>query len=384
MLGGATVLLTMVFVEGTTELIPGLPEEIAMECLLRLPYGSLSASRGVCRRWRSLVEDAEFYRQRKRRGYTRALVCLVQVLPISDGGGGGGEESAPPPSQAVERRKPGNTGGAPAYGITLFDPETSSWGRLPEIPEYPTGLPLFCHLAGAGERLVAMGGWDPFTWEPLRAVWVFDFCTSRWRRGADMPAARSFFACAGTSGGTVFVAGGHDGNKNALRSAWAYRVREDSWEELPPMADERDECEGLAVAAAGDGGGAEEEEEEFWVVSGYATEGQGRFSGSVEAYCVRTGRWRRVEGAWSEGRCPRSCAAGMVCWAEESASVRAGTCAVAAGKRVLVMGSAAPGAGAVGFYWAEVGEGRRVRLEALGGVPEEFSTFVQSGCCVEI
>ncbi|CAA7387990.1 unnamed protein product [Spirodela intermedia] len=373
----------MVFGEGTTELIPGLPEEIAVECLLRIPYGSLSVARAVCRRWRLLVEDAGFFYQRKRSGHTRALICLVQALPITDAGSGG--EAAPAPSQEEERRKSGNNGGAPAYGITLFDPETAYWGRLPEIPEYPSGLPLFCHMAGAGERLVAMGGWDPVTWESLRAVWVFDFCTGRWRRGADMPAALSFFACAGTSRGLVFIAGGHDGNKNAQRSAWAYRAREDAWEELPPMADERDECEGLAVAAAGDRGGAEgeEKEEDFWVVSGYATDGQGRFSGSAEAYCARTRRWRRVEGAWPEGRCPRGCAAGLVCWAED-ATVRTGTCAVVAGRRVLVSGSAAPETAAAGFYWAEVGERRRGRLEAVRGLPEEFSTFVQSGCCIEI
>jgi hypothetical protein len=41
---------------------------------------------------------------------------------------------------------------------------------------------------------------------------------------------------------TVFVAGGHDNQKNALQSAEVYDANADKWRTLPAMAEERDEC----------------------------------------------------------------------------------------------------------------------------------------------
>ena len=46
----------------------------------------------------------------------------------------------------------------------------------------------------------------------------------------------------------VLVAGGHDHDKNALRSAHLYNLNSDTWEALPDMTHQRDEC--AAVAAA--------------------------------------------------------------------------------------------------------------------------------------
>ncbi|THF95208.1 hypothetical protein TEA_016025 [Camellia sinensis var. sinensis] len=59
------------------------------------------------------------------------------------------------------------------------------------------GLPIFCQLAGVGLNLVVMGGWNPVTWQVSNAVFVYDFVSATWKRGADMPGGpRSFFACA--------------------------------------------------------------------------------------------------------------------------------------------------------------------------------------------
>ncbi|KAE8098961.1 hypothetical protein FH972_016980 [Carpinus fangiana] len=53
---------------------------------------------------------------------------------------------------------------------------------------------------------------------------------------------RSFFAV-GELGGQIIIAGGHDGSKNVLQSAWVYHVRRDEWAKLAPMRQERDETE---------------------------------------------------------------------------------------------------------------------------------------------
>ena len=78
----------------------------------------------------------------------------------------------------------------------------------------------------------------------------------------------------------MYVASGHDDEKNALRSALAYDPDANVWAQLPDMAEERDESRGLYVVAGGGG--------RFLVVGGYPTQAQGRFVGSVECFYQAT------------------------------------------------------------------------------------------------
>ena len=195
-----------------------------------------------------------------------------------------------------------------------------------------------------------------------------------------MPTKRSFFAV-GADSGRVYVAGGHDENKNALSSAWCYDLESDEWTELARMSQERDECEGLAVRG------------EFWVVSGYRTEGQGRFEGSAEVYEIDGGMWRRVEGAWQEGRCPLGSVVGA--WREGESEVacwgRGLNPAVAGGARVVGLGEGKALAGLSGhqggtreFYVAELKGGGQIGKSEQINVPYEFSGSFQSTCLVEV
>ncbi|RVW87960.1 F-box/kelch-repeat protein [Vitis vinifera] len=97
---------------------------------------------------------------------------------------------------------------------------------------------MFCQLVGVESELVVVGGWDPDTWEISSSVFIYNFLSATWRRGADMPGARrSFFGCAASGlERVVYVAGGHDGEKNALKSALVYDVAKDEWAPLPDMA----------------------------------------------------------------------------------------------------------------------------------------------------
>lgn len=132
-----------------------------------------------------------------------------------------------------------------------------------------------------GSDLIVMGGWDPETWGVSKAVYIFDFLTGQWRRGADMPGpARSLFGFASDpSCRVVMVAGGHDDEKNALRSALMYDVARDMWAPLPDMAKERDEC---SVVFCGG---------KFHVIGGYETDSQGGFGGSAESLEPETWQW---------------------------------------------------------------------------------------------
>lgn len=153
---------------------------------------------------------------------------------------------------------------------------------------------------------MVLGGWDPCTLEPVPDVYILDLVSGggSWRRAAPMSVARSFFACAVVGGGTtkVYVAGGHDNQKNALKSAEVYDVAENRWEKLPDLAEERDECQGLSW----------EGESGFCVVSGYGTENQGEFRHDAECFDPETGAWSKIGGVWPFSRTsPRGCTAAV-------------------------------------------------------------------------
>ena len=133
----------------TGDLIPGLPEDLARECLVRLGFDQLPAARRVSRGWKAEVESPFHHRLRRR----RPLLALAQARPPLAGSG--------------PARKYAAAGGY-SYRLVLHDPAAGAWTPLPAIPGARGGLPLFCQLAAVGEgpatKLVVLGGWDPETW----------------------------------------------------------------------------------------------------------------------------------------------------------------------------------------------------------------------------
>ncbi|XP_043699041.1 F-box/kelch-repeat protein At1g80440-like [Telopea speciosissima] len=354
------------------ELIPCLPDEIARECLIRVPYRGFSTVSAVCKGWKEEIESLQFQQQRQANGLTRPIVVLTQA--DSTGASAGATKNLIPPS----------------YRLTIYEPVTGAWTKLPPLPGFSDGLPLFCQFAGVGRKLVVIGGWYPGTWAVSKSVFVYDFVSAKWHQGADMPGvSRSFSACASDSDRMVFVAGGHDDGKNALRSAMVYDVAKDEWVLLPDMALQRDECKGIFHG------------DKFHVIGGYSTDMQGRFVKSAEAFDVTTWQWDQVqEDMLEEGICPRTCVAGDVgkfyrCQSvhvtvlEESGSwravaelpldVRVGPCLVTWQGKLLVLGSATHG-GRHMAYALDLQRYTWTRVEA----PEEYTGHVQAGCCLEV
>ncbi|KMS98784.1 hypothetical protein BVRB_3g068600 [Beta vulgaris subsp. vulgaris] len=336
------------------ELIPGLPDDIALECLIRIQTPAYLAATGVCSRWRNLLKSGEFSHLRKQNRLTRSYACLVQA----------------------KSETPGSKTTSPEFDISIFDSATRSWDRVDSSPVYPTRLPLFCQVASSEGKLVLMGGWDSENYEPVTRVLLYDFLTRRWKQGKDMPSKRSFFAIGGLNG-RIYVAGGHDSDKNGLNSVCVYDILEDEWTELTPMNQVRDECQGLIIGS------------EFWVISGYATENQGEFKPSAEVYDVNLGEWTQVEDVWLGGGSPRSCAGvgknkELINWASSISEVRFRTCAIELGDRVLVSGSVHEGGNGVFLLGKKQQDGKYGEFEKLVDVPDEFSGFVQSGCYVEV
>ncbi|CAL5053560.1 unnamed protein product [Urochloa decumbens] len=380
------------------ELIPGLPEEVARECLVRVGFDQLPVVRRISRQWKSEVESPYYHRLRRAEGLTRPVLALAQARPAA----AADDDAAAAAGPAAHKHS--SVGPANSYRMVLLDPVEDRWAPLPAPPGPAESLPLFCQVAavdgGGGarpgrKRLVVVGGWNPETWAPVDSVLVYDFLTGAWRRGAPMPGSRrSFFACAAV-GGNVYVAGGHDEEKNALRSAMAYDPDADVWAQLPDMAEERDEPRGLCVGGR------------FLVVGGYPTQAQGRFVGSAEAFDPAAAAWEPVrEGLIEDGACPRTCCAAAapagrlymlrdsnlmareegaawrtVAQVPEDARTAATVVAIPDGRVVVIGAGCHGGEQTVYVLREEAGKGASWERAAT---PSEFCGHVQASCTLEI
>uniref|UniRef100_A0A0E0J087 F-box domain-containing protein n=1 Tax=Oryza nivara TaxID=4536 RepID=A0A0E0J087_ORYNI len=252
------------------ELIPGMPDDVAVDCLARVQHGSHRAMRRVCRGWRSAAATPAFAMARAEAGANEDLVYLLQFA-----------NPAAAAAAAEEAKEEGDApANSPAYGVAVYNVTTGEWRREKAAPP----VPMFAQCAAVGTRLAVLGGWDPETFEPVADVHVLDASTGVWRSAPPMRSARSFFACA-EAGGRIYVAGGHDKHKNALKTAEAYDAVADAWDPLPDMSEERDECDGMATVAG----------DRFLAVSGYRTARQGGFERDAEWFDPAARAWRRLD-----------------------------------------------------------------------------------------
>ncbi|GLJ04650.1 hypothetical protein SUGI_0000610 [Cryptomeria japonica] len=367
------------------DLIPNLPDDIGRECLYRVPFKAHSKLKAVCKNWEAMVNSPRFYQDRKKGGTSEQCICLIQALPQEK-------------SMEDKRQR------APAYGLSVVNPLQGAWDWLPSIPQFKGGVPLFCQSVSLNQKLILIGGWHPTHWEAMNCVFIFDFSSGKWRQGADMPTVRTFFACTvSPSDGLIYVAGGHDDNKNALRTAEVYNMEQDRWETLPPMSQDRDECHGVYLDGS------------FYVISGYTTESQGRFERSAEVFDPNTGLWRRLENMWSVAGCPcpRSCVVvngsllyafhkqGMMQYnAQENVwcvvdsipqSISVATCATVWRDKIFVSGSACSG-GEQACYMLDLSTVKSKEAISISNSPKwlavqkppKFSGFVLSSATVEI
>lgn len=204
------------------QILPGLPDHLAMECLARVPLGSLT---GVSKTWQNIIYDPYFQSFRASIGRSKLdwVYTLVQMQDKS-------------------------------FKWRAFDPLSSQWHDLPPTP-HPMdfqllnpgciGVSYSVQCVSTSSKLVMVAavkakkdGQPRMTVEPaLEHPYIFDTSTNSWKQGSPFSVPRKWCVC-GVADEKVYVASGSgkDWSQELSKSAEFYNLENDKWERLQKLS----------------------------------------------------------------------------------------------------------------------------------------------------
>lgn len=248
------------------QIMAGLPDHLAMECLARVPLASL---RGVSKTWQSVIYDPYFQSLRESNGTTELLWVYTLIQTAENG-----------------------------FKWRAFDPFLSQWHDLPPPPhamEFQLsnpgciGVSYSVQCASTRRKLVMVAGLKAkrdnlprMTMEPaLERPYIFDTRTRTWTCGAAFTVPRKWCVC-GVTGENLYVASGSgkEWDRELSKSAEVYNLDTDKWSKLTPLSSSK--FSGEAMNAVSDG-------EKLYFVSG-----RGVFSKDGVVYNVATDSWSEM------------------------------------------------------------------------------------------
>ncbi|CBI30913.3 unnamed protein product, partial [Vitis vinifera] len=163
-------------------LIPGLPDDIALNCLLRLPVQSHAACRAVCKRWHLLLGNKErFFTRRKELGFQDPWLFVFAFHKCTG-----------------------------KIQWQVLDLNHFSWHTIPAMPCKDKVCPhgFRCVSIPHEGALFVCGGMVSDVDCPLDLVLKYEMQKNRWTVMSQMITARSFFAT-GVIDGMIYAAGGN-------------------------------------------------------------------------------------------------------------------------------------------------------------------------------
>lgn len=179
-----------------TDLIPGLPDDLAMLCLIRLARKYHHILRGVSKKWRSFITSHLFVSLRQKLGLSEGWVYVL------------------------------SRDSSECLHWDVLDPSERMWMALPAMP--PTCLRRFgmaCEVLDG--QLYFIGGCGKFE-DPTNEVHVFDAFQQRWKELAHMDVARCYLA-SGALDGKVYAIGGTGATSGALTSWEIFDAQANQW-----------------------------------------------------------------------------------------------------------------------------------------------------------
>ncbi|KAG6487214.1 F-box/kelch-repeat protein At1g55270-like [Zingiber officinale] len=184
---------------GGSPLLPGLPDDLAVACLVRVPRADHWKLRLVCRRWQRLLVGNYFYWLRRSLGLAEEWLYVI--------------------------KRDGRDG---RISWEAFDPVRRSWHPLPPIPDdYSLAVGFGCE-ALSGCHLYLFGGRDPRKGS-MRRVIYYNARTNKWHRAPDLLRRRQFFGSC-VIDNRLYVSGGEsEGVRRSLRSSEVYDPSKNRW-----------------------------------------------------------------------------------------------------------------------------------------------------------
>ncbi|KAL7594573.1 F-box/kelch-repeat protein At1g55270 [Lactuca sativa] len=186
-------------------LLPGLPDDLAIACLTRVPRAEHNKLRLVSKRFFRLLSSNYFYSLRKTLGMAEEWVYVFK------------------------RDRDGR------ISWHAFDPTYQIWQPLPPVPvDYENALGFGCAVL-SGCHLYLFGGKDPLKGS-MRRVVFYNARTNRWHKAPDMQRKRHFFGSC-VINNCLYVAGGEcDGVHRTLRSVEVYDPNKRRWSFITDMS----------------------------------------------------------------------------------------------------------------------------------------------------
>lgn len=189
-------------------LIPGLPDDVALNCLLRLPVESHAACRVVCKRWHLLLGNKErFFARRKEMGIKDPWLFVFAFRKCTG-----------------------------KIQWEVLDLTNFSWHTIPAMPCRDKVCPhgFRCVSIPHESTLFVCGGMVSDVDCPLDNVLKYEMQKNRWTVVNQMITARSFFA-SGVIDGLIYVAGGNSSNLYELDSAEVLDPVKGNWQAISSM-----------------------------------------------------------------------------------------------------------------------------------------------------
>ncbi|KAJ7540900.1 hypothetical protein O6H91_10G035300 [Diphasiastrum complanatum] len=197
-------------------LIPGLPNDVAMDCLLRVRRPYHGVMRGVSRVWRRVLRSSNFYEERRK-------------LKLAD------------PWLIVVFTHHSSTGNVCCM-YDLNSKQLLCRVPLPALGWYKETCAEDYKFAAIGQQLVLIGGRKSLA----NDVWIYDTITNKWKQGGSMQVSRRCFA-SGVVGETLYVAGGHNDSDAVELSVEVYDLQTHTWRKATNMPLGLDRIEGEVV-----------------------------------------------------------------------------------------------------------------------------------------
>ncbi|KAK1318015.1 F-box/kelch-repeat protein [Acorus calamus] len=247
-------------------IIPGLPDDLAIQCLARISHGYHGVLECVSKRWRDVMRSSAYSHIKAANGWSGDWWFVL-----------------------TERQHDGQW--------NAYDPEANNWHHLPRFhTDEPPGDHLGFSCVSVSKKFLVIGGFYESPLSPIfpelktfvmNDVWLFDPFKKQWSRRASMKMPRSEFACVVISG-KVYVAGGYNSSEpGGITNAEIYDPVTDRWEDLPSMPFPQMECSGVSYQGR------------FHVIGGKVNRDS---PNTYDVFDPNKGVWHTVEYTWPFSR----------------------------------------------------------------------------------